>query len=63
VEENKAPIDKIDKYLMAHDRCMWCAELSSDAFAKNAWLKLAESYRLLIVIDDLERRGALIPPV
>ena len=51
-----------DNYLYAIERCMCHAELIADEDVKRMWLELAESYRFLVMADQIQDSGALIRP-
>ena len=51
---------KADDYLFEQECCLCCASLSSDQENKRAWIDLAESFALLLLIDKIEGDGVLI---
>ena len=51
---------KADDYLYERECCLCHARLSSDQEIKHAWIDLAESYTLLLLVDKIESDGARI---
>ena len=51
---------KVDDYLYEQECCLCHAWLSTDHENKRAWMDLAESFTLLLLIDKIEGYGALI---
>jgi hypothetical protein len=50
---------KADDYLFEQECCLCCASLASDQENKRAWIDLAESYALLLLIEKIEsERGS-----
>ena len=50
-----------DDYRLAYERCLNSARMASDRNLGQTWLELADSYRLLLMLDEvLADRG---PPI